>query len=60
MGLSKKQQQNADRLKTALDKRDQEDAAARALAEEMGAAARAGDEEKVAKLAAEAKKKGWV
>jgi hypothetical protein len=62
VGLSKKQRQNAERLQAALDEHDkqQEDADRMRTAKAMGDAVRAGDEDELAKLAAKAKKKGWV
>lgn len=61
MGLSKKQKQNAERLKAALDKYDkQQDAEALQTAKEMGDAAKAGDEDKLAGLVDKARRKGWA
>lgn len=57
MGLSKKQKKNAERLQDALDK---EDAEALRTAKEMGDAARAGDEDKLAELTEKARRRGWV
>lgn len=57
MGLSKKQKQNAERLKAALDK---DDAEALSTAKEIGEAAKAGDEDKLAKLVDKARRRGWA
>lgn len=53
---------HAKKLKALLDKYDEDQETAEVLktARELGAAAKAGDEEKVAELSDKVKKKGWL
>ena len=57
MALSKKQQKNADRLKKAIEK-DDDDAMEMALL--MGKAAREGDTEELERLERIAQQRGWI
>ena len=62
MGLSKKQQQNAERLKKALDDADDdaENAEIMRTVRGLGKAARDGDEEELDRLSEKIQRRGWL
>jgi septation ring formation regulator EzrA len=59
MGLSKKQKQNAERLKKALEDYD-ETTEVLQTARDLGTAAREGNEEELDRLSRKVQRRGWL
>jgi hypothetical protein len=59
VGLSKKQKQNAERLKKALEDYDEDTEILQTIAG-LGKAARAGDENELDRLSKKVQRRGWL